>query len=66
MDSKGDVLLTIMASLAQQESHSLFQNVELGLQYRTSMGGAVNHNRFLGYTKDEDEKLVIILWKQKL
>jgi site-specific DNA recombinase len=31
MDAKGEVLLTIMASLAQQESQSLSQNVKLGL-----------------------------------
>ncbi|MCM1363057.1 MAG: recombinase family protein, partial [Clostridiales bacterium] len=34
MDSKGEVLLTIMASLAQQESESLSQNVKIGVQYR--------------------------------
>lgn len=34
MDSKGEVLLTIMASLAQQESESLSKNVKLGLQFR--------------------------------
>ncbi len=33
MDAKGEVLLTIMASLAQQESQSLSQNVKLGFQY---------------------------------
>ena len=38
MDSKGEVLLTIMASLAQQESQSLSQNVKLGLQYRYQQG----------------------------
>ena len=60
MDSKGEVLLTIMASLAQQESQSLSQNVKLGLQYRYQNGQVqVNHNRFLGYTKDEDGHLII-------
>ena len=60
MDSKGEVLLTIMASLAQQESQSLSQNVKLGLQYRYQNGEVqVNHNRFLGYTKDEDGHLII-------
>ena len=60
MDAKGEVLLTIMASLAQQESQSLSQNVKLGLQYRYQQGKVqVNHNRFLGYTKDEDGNLVI-------
>lgn len=60
MDSKGEVLLTIMASLAQQESQSLSQNIKLGLQYRYQNGEVqVNHNRFLGYTKDEKGHLII-------
>jgi site-specific DNA recombinase len=60
MDAKGEVLITIMASLAQQESQSLSQNVKLGLQFRYQNGQVqVNHNRFLGYTKDEEGNLVI-------
>lgn len=60
LDAKGEVLLTIMASLAQQESQSLSQNVRLGLQYRYQQGKVqVNHNRFLGYDKDKDGNLVI-------
>jgi DNA invertase Pin-like site-specific DNA recombinase len=60
MDSKGEVMLTIMASLAQQESQSLSQNVKLGIQYRYQQGEIqVNHNRFLGYTKDEFKRLII-------
>lgn len=38
MDAKGEVLLTIMASLAQQESQSLSQNVRLGLHTDTRTG----------------------------
>ena len=53
-------MLTIMASLAQQESESLSQNVKLGLQYRYQQGKVqVNHTRFLGYDKDEDGNLII-------
>lgn len=60
MDAKGEVLLTIMASLAQQESQSLSQNVRLGLQYRYQQGKVqVCTNRFLGYDKDEEGKLII-------
>ena len=60
MDSKGEVLLTIMASLAQQESESLSKNVKLGMQFRFQKGEVrVNHNRFMGYTKDEDGHLII-------
>lgn len=62
MDAKGEVLLTIMASLAQQESQSLSQNVKLGIQYRYQQGKVqINHNRFLGYTKDADGNLIIDL-----
>ena len=60
MAAKGEVLLTIMASLAQQESQSLSQNVKLGFQYRYQQGQmTVNHNRFLGFTKDEKGQLII-------
>ena len=60
MDAKGEVLITIMASLTQQESQSLSQNVKLGLQYRYQQGKVqINHNRFLGYKKDADGNLVI-------
>lgn len=60
MDARGEVLITIMASLAQQESESLSKNVKLGLQFRYQNGEVqVNHNRFLGYTKDENGYLII-------
>lgn len=60
MDAKGEVLITIMASLAQQESESLSQNVKMGIQYRYQQGKVfVNHNHFLGYTKDDQGNLVI-------
>lgn len=60
MDSTSEVILTIMASLAQQESQSLSQNVKLGLQYRYQQGKVpINHKRFLGYTKDADGNLII-------
>lgn len=60
MDAKGEVLITIMASLAQQESQSLSQNIKLGFQYRYQQGKVqINHNWFLGYTKDQDGNLII-------
>ena len=60
MDSKGEVLLTIMASLAQQESESLSKNVKIGIQYRFQQGKVmVNARNFLGYDKDEEGRLII-------
>jgi len=61
LDAKGEVLMTIMAALAQQESESLSANVRLGIQFRNQQGKVqVNHNWFLGYTKDENGRLVIV------
>ena len=34
LDAKGEVLMTIMVALAQQESESLSANVRLGIQFR--------------------------------
>ena len=60
LDAKGEVLMTIMAALAQQESESLSANVRLGIQYRNQQGKVqVNHNWFLGYTKDDEGNLII-------
>lgn len=60
LDSKGEILLTIMASLAQQESESLSKNVKLGLQFRYQNGEVqMNHNRFMGYTKYDEGHLII-------
>ena len=53
LDAKGEIMITIMASLAQQESQSLSQNVKLGHQYRFQQGKVmVNCSKFMGYTKD--------------
>lgn len=61
LDAKGEVLLTIMASLAQQESQSMSQNIRLGIQYRFQQGKMqVNFGKFLGYTRGEDGQAVIV------
>ena len=60
-DSKGEVLITIMASLAQQESASISQNVQLGVRYHYAQGKVgAGHQRFLGYERTEDASLRIV------
>lgn len=61
LDAKGEVLITIMASLAQQESLSISQNVKMGIRYQFAQGKLrINCSRFLGYEKDEEGRLVIV------
>ena len=59
-DSKGELLLTIMSSLAQEESRSISENVTWGLRKRFADGKVtVPFKRFLGYDRGEDGNLVI-------
>jgi site-specific DNA recombinase len=60
MDSKGEVLLTILSSLAQDESRSISENSRWGIVRRFQQGKVrVNHKKFIGYDKDENGELVI-------
>lgn len=61
LDAKGEVLITIMASIAQQESQSISQNIRIGIQYQFQQGKVrINHSRFLGYTKDKEGQLIVV------
>ena len=60
LDSKGEVLLSILSSLAQDESRSISENSTWGIRRRFEQGKVhVNHTKFIGYDKDEDGNLVI-------
>ena len=59
-DSKGELLLTIMSSLAQEESRSISENCTWGQRKRFADGKVtVPFKRFLGYDRGEDGNLVI-------
>ena len=55
LDSKGELLLTIMSSLAQEESRNISENVTWGIRKRFSDGKIMlPYKHFLGYRKGED------------
>ncbi len=59
-DSKGELLITIMSSLAQEESRSISENCTWGVRKRFADGKVtVPFGRFLGYDRGEDGNLVI-------
>lgn len=59
-DSKAEFLLTILASIAQEESRNISENSTWGIRKRMKDGVAVvNCSRFLGYDKDENGNLII-------
>lgn len=60
LDSKGELLLTIMSSLAQEESRSISENVRWGQRKKFNDGRfSLNYKHFLGYDKGPDGGLVI-------
>jgi len=55
LDSKGELLITIMSSLAQEESRSISENVTWGVRKRFADGKvSLPYKHFLGYIKGEN------------
>lgn len=59
-DSKMELVLTLLSSIAQEESRNISENTKWGIKKRMRDGKAlVNCKRFMGYDKDENGQLVI-------
>lgn len=60
-DGQGELLLTIMSSLAQEESRSISENVTWGQRKRFADGKvSLPYKHFLGYKKGPDDIPVIV------
>ena len=60
-DSKGELLITIMSSLAQEESRSISENTTWGKRKMFADGKAsVSYSRFLGYDRGEEKGEFVI------
>ncbi|WP_211209094.1 recombinase family protein [Selenomonas bovis] len=65
LDSKGEFLLTIMSSLAQEESRSISENVKWGQRKRFADGKmSLAYSRFLGYDKGEEKYTIVVNGEQ--
>ncbi len=61
LDSKGEFLLTIMSSLAQEESRSISENVKWGQRKRFADGKmSLAYGRFLGYDKGDEKYTMVV------
>lgn len=66
-DPAAELTITILSSIAQEESRNLSQNVTWGMRKRFSDGKvAMPYKRFLGYDKGEDGNPVINLEQAEL
>ncbi|MGN1024511.1 MAG: recombinase family protein [Lachnospiraceae bacterium] len=60
MAASGELLFTILSSLAQEESRNISENTTWGIRSKFKRGQPmINTERFMGYDKDENGNLVI-------
>ena len=61
LDSKGELLITIMSSLAQEESRSISENVTWGQRKRMADGKvSFAYSRFMGLDKDKETGKIVV------
>ena len=60
LDMNGEMLLTIMSSLAQQEVESLSMNVKMGLKMKMKRGEMIGFNGCLGYDYHPEDKSITV------
>ena len=61
-DSKGELLLTIMSSLAQEESRSISENVTWGQRKRFADGKvSFAYKNFMGLAKDKETGRIVVV-----
>ena len=67
LESSGEILLTILSSLAQEESRSISTNIRWAMKHKFENGELMlNYNNFLGYTKDKNGNLIIVEEEAKI
>jgi len=67
LDAKGEVLITIMSSLAQEESRSISENVTWGKKKSMEDGKiSLPYKHFLGYEKGKDDLPKIVEEEAKI
>lgn len=61
LEGTGEILITILSSLAQEESRNISENVRWGIARKFEKGKViVNCAKFMGYTKNENGDLIIV------
>lgn len=61
LDSKSNLVLSIMAIVAEEESRSISNNIKWGIQKRFAKGHYLIHTKnFLGYSRENYDNVVII------
>jgi DNA invertase Pin-like site-specific DNA recombinase len=60
LEMAGELLLTILSSVAQQESETISSHVTLGIEMKMKRGEMVGYNKALGYDYDKENKILTV------
>lgn len=60
LEMAGELLLTILSSVAQQESETISNHVKLGFKMKMERGELIGFNRCLGYNYDLETKKIYV------
>ena len=64
LELSGEVMLTVMSAMAQQESENISSHVKLGLQMKQKRGELIGYNGCLGYVYDKETKKISVNYQE--
>lgn len=64
LELSGEIMLTVMSAMAQQESENISSHVKLGLQMKLKRGELIGYNGCLGYVYDKESKQISVNYEE--
>ena len=64
LELSGEIMLTVMSAMAQQESENISSHVKLGLQMKLKRGELIGYNGCLGYVYDKESKQILVNYEE--
>ena len=64
LEISGEIMLTVLSAMAQQESENISSHVKLGLQMKQKRGELIGYNGCLGYVYDKNTKQITVNYEE--
>lgn len=64
LEISGEIMLTVLSAMAQQESENISSHVKLGLQMKLKRGELIGYNGCLGYVYDKESKQISVNYEE--
>ena len=64
LEISGEIMLTVLSAMAQQESENISSHVKLGLQMKLKRGELIGYNGCLGYVYDKETKQISVNYEE--